>query len=243
MGRPGEPPQLPRASKRNRGSERLRRSACRRSFCLLALIAYPLLVPSFFTFRSARYSLILGMIALSLMVLAGYGGMLSLAQMTIAGIAAYTVAIFGHNSDGVMGLGWPWWIAAPFAIALAAVSAALIGLIAVRTDGIYTIMITLAIVDRLLLFRPAELCPVQWLSGYRGIEPPTVFGHHTGAIQSRSTICALAAGAAAYGAVHLRFALGLRPGAAGDPRQPASHAGARLQRHAAQGLRLVRLRE
>ena len=69
-------------------------------------------------------------------MLAGYGGMLSLAQLTIAGIAAYTVAIFGHNSVGVMGLGWPWWIAAPFAIALAAVSAALIGLIAVRSVGI-----------------------------------------------------------------------------------------------------------
>ena len=37
------------------------------------------------------------MIALSLMLLAGYGGMVSLAQMTIAGVAAYTVAIFGHN--------------------------------------------------------------------------------------------------------------------------------------------------
>jgi branched-chain amino acid transport system permease protein len=112
---------------------------------LLTLIAYPLVVPSFFTFQIGAQALILGMISLSLMVLAGYGGMLSLAQLTIAGIAAYTVAIFGHNSVGVMGLGWPWWIAAPFAIALAAASAALIGLVAVRSVGIYMIMITLAI--------------------------------------------------------------------------------------------------
>jgi branched-chain amino acid transport system permease protein len=167
---------------------------------LLALIAYPLLVPSFFTFQIGAQALILGMISLSLMVLAGYGGMLSLAQLTIAGIAAYTVAIFGHNSVGVMGLGWPWWIAAPFAIALAAVSAALIGLIAVRSVGIYMIMITLAISTAFYYFALQNYSLFNGFSGYRGIEPPTVFG-----IYWRDPIpfyyLSLAAGAAAYGAV------------------------------------------
>ncbi len=41
------------------------------------------------------------MIALSLMLLAGYGGMVSLAQMSVAGIAGYAVAIFGLNNSGV----------------------------------------------------------------------------------------------------------------------------------------------
>ena len=42
-------------------------------------------------------SLFLGLIALSLTFLAGYGGMVSLAQMTVAGIAGYMIAIFGTS--------------------------------------------------------------------------------------------------------------------------------------------------
>jgi branched-chain amino acid transport system permease protein len=167
---------------------------------LLTLIAYPLVVPSFFTFQIGAQALILGMISLSLMVLAGYGGMLSLAQLTIAGIAAYTVAIFGHNSVGVMGLGWPWWIAAPFAIALAAASAALIGLVAVRSVGIYMIMITLAISTAFYYFALQNYSLFNGFSGYRGVAPPTMFG-----IYLRDPIpfyyLALTAAAAAYGTV------------------------------------------
>ena len=109
------------------------------------LIAYPWFTSNFFTFQIGAYSLILGTIALSLMMLAGYGGMISLAQMTVAGSAGYFMAIFGDNSVGVMGLGWPWWLTASIAIGLAALFSAFIGAISIRTEGIYTIMITLAI--------------------------------------------------------------------------------------------------
>ncbi len=69
----------------------------------------------FFLTQIGGYSLVLGMLALSLMVLAGYGGMVSLAQITVAGVAGYSVAIFGENSTSTMGLGWPWWIVVPWA--------------------------------------------------------------------------------------------------------------------------------
>ena len=59
------------------------------------LIAYPAIGSNFFLTQIGAYSLILGMIALSLMLLAGYGGMVSLAQISVAGIAGYAVAIFG----------------------------------------------------------------------------------------------------------------------------------------------------
>ena len=58
-------------------------------------------------FQLGAQTLILGMIALSLTVLGGYGGMVSLAQLTVAGVAGYTVAILGPNSTGVLGLNWP----------------------------------------------------------------------------------------------------------------------------------------
>ena len=143
---------------------------------LAFLIVYPLVASPFFTYQIGAQSLILGMIALSLMVLAGYGGMVSLAQLTVAGVAGYAIAILGTNSVGVMGHGWPWWIAAPFSILLAAVAAALIGAISVRTSGIYTIMITLAIATAAFLFVQQNYTVFNGFSGFRGVQPPELFG-------------------------------------------------------------------
>jgi branched-chain amino acid transport system permease protein len=143
---------------------------------IAALLVYPLIVPEFFTFQIGGQILILGMIGLSLMVLAGYGGMVSLAQLTIAGIAGYCVAIFGTNSVGVMGFAWPWWIAAPTAILVAATAASLIGFISVRTTGIYTIMITLAIATAFFYFANQNYVLFNGFAGYRGVQPPTLFG-------------------------------------------------------------------
>jgi branched-chain amino acid transport system permease protein len=142
----------------------------------IALILYPFMVSPFFAFQIGGQILILGMIGLSLMVLAGYGGMVSLAQLTVAGIAGYAVAIFGTNSVNIMGFGWPWWIVAPFAILIAAIAATLIGLISVRTTGIYTIMITLAIATAFYYFTNQNYALFNGFAGYRGIEPPTLFG-------------------------------------------------------------------
>jgi branched-chain amino acid transport system permease protein len=77
------------------------------------------------TFQIGAQSLALGLIALSLTFLGGYGGMISLAQMTVAGIAGYMVAIFGAASapTATISLGWPWWLAVPVAIAIATLCA------------------------------------------------------------------------------------------------------------------------
>src|SRR6185503_3599672 len=61
----------------------------------VSLLIYPLVATPFFTYQVGGYSLILGTIALSLTLLAGYGGMVSLAQMSVAGVAAYMVAVLG----------------------------------------------------------------------------------------------------------------------------------------------------
>ena len=140
------------------------------------LLAYPGLASDFFTFQIGAYSLILGTIALSLMMLGGLGGMVSLAQLTVAGLAAYLMAIFGENSVGVLGLGWPWWVTGLVAISVAAIFSAFVGAISVRTEGIYTIMITLAIaVAFFFLVRQNYVIFNGW-TGFAGIEPPTLFG-------------------------------------------------------------------
>ncbi|MCY4218597.1 MAG: branched-chain amino acid ABC transporter permease [Gammaproteobacteria bacterium] len=140
------------------------------------LLIYPAISSDFFTFQIGAYSLILGTISLSLMMLAGYGGMVSLAQLTVAGLAGYLMAIFGENSVGVMGFGWPWWITSIWAILLAALFSAFIGAISVRTEGIYTIMITLAIAVAFYFFVRQNYVLFNGWTGYAGIEPPTILG-------------------------------------------------------------------
>ncbi|MGY4290400.1 hypothetical protein ACVWXO_009666 [Bradyrhizobium sp. LM2.7] len=59
------------------------------------LLIMPLIANGFFLIEIFATTLILGTMALSLMLLAGYAGMVSLMQLTIAGFAAYMVAVFG----------------------------------------------------------------------------------------------------------------------------------------------------
>ncbi|KJC61613.1 ABC transporter ATP-binding protein [Bradyrhizobium sp. LTSPM299] len=111
----------------------------------LILVIMPAIANGFFLIEIFGTTLILGIIALSLMFLAGYGSMVSLMQLTIAGFAGYMVAVFGMSGNANISLGWPWWLATPMALALATLFGTLGGALAVRTEGIYTIMITLAI--------------------------------------------------------------------------------------------------
>lgn len=140
------------------------------------LLAYPAFASSFFIFQIGAYTLILGTIALSLMMLAGYGGMVSLAQLTVAGLAAYMMAILGTNSMEVMGLGWPWWLTVLTAVMAAALFSTFIGAISVRTEGIYTIMITLAIAVAFFYFVRQNYDLFNGFSGFAGIKPPTILG-------------------------------------------------------------------
>lgn len=143
---------------------------------LLFLLAYPAFASDFFVYQIGAYTLILGTVSLSLMMLAGYGGMVSLAQLTVAGLSGYLMAILGTNSVEVMGLGWPWWLVVPTAIFSGALFSTFIGAISVRTEGIYTIMITLAIAVAFFYFVRQNYVLFNGFSGFAGIEPPTLFG-------------------------------------------------------------------
>jgi branched-chain amino acid transport system permease protein len=116
------------------------------------------------------------MIALSLMFLAGYGGMVSLIQMTVAALAGYVVAILGTSGVQQISLGLPWWLYLPLAIIIAAIFATLVGALAVRTEGIYTIMITLAIASAFFYFTRQNYGIFNGYSGFNLVVPPQLFG-------------------------------------------------------------------
>ena len=148
----------------------------RHVFVGLFVLVFPFVATPFFTFQVASQSLVLGLIALSLSFLAGYGGMVSLAQMTVAGIAGYGVAVLGTSSAPEISLAWPWWVAVSAAVAVAVVCSALIGWLSVRTEGIYTIMITLAIGVAFYYLVLQNYSVFNGFQGLRELKPPTVFG-------------------------------------------------------------------
>jgi branched-chain amino acid transport system permease protein len=142
---------------------------------MAALLLLPLVSSPFMTFQVAAQALVSGMVALSLTFLAGYGGMVSLAQMTVAGIAGYTVAILG-SSGTALSLNWPLGVVIPFALLVATLSSVLIGWLSVRTEGIYTIMITLAMGVAFYYLALQNYTVFNGFQGFQGVHPPTAFG-------------------------------------------------------------------
>ncbi len=152
-----------------------RRVRARHVLVLLAVVAYPWVATPFFTFQIGAQALALGLIALSLTFLAGYGGMVSLAQMTVAGIAGYMYAIFATSGTDIS-LRWPWGLAVVLALVIATICATLIGWFSVRTEGIYTIMITLAIGVAFYYLAQQNYSLFNGFQGFQSVMTPAVAG-------------------------------------------------------------------
>jgi branched-chain amino acid transport system permease protein len=104
----------------------------------LALIALPYLLPTYYL-GIAVQMLIFSLFAMSLDLLVGFTGMASLGHAAYFGVAAYTAGLLALK------LGWSVWFAMPAALLMTALTAALFGLLALRTRGSYFLMITLAL--------------------------------------------------------------------------------------------------
>ncbi len=152
-----------------------RHVSARHVFVALGLLLLPFVASPFFTYQVASQSLIFGLIALSLSFLAGYGGMVSLAQMSVAGMAGYAVAVLGVSGTA-SSLSWAWWVVVPFALFIAVLCSTLIGWLSVRTDGIYTIMITLAIGVAFYYLVLQNYTIFNGFQGFQKVYPPVVFG-------------------------------------------------------------------
>jgi branched-chain amino acid transport system permease protein len=108
---------------------------------LAAAAAFPLVAQAldqlFYVSFLSRV-LIYALAATSLNLILGYGGMVSFGHAAFFGAGAYVVGILmAHGVDSA-------WIAWPLAVGVAAIVAAAIGALSLRTRGVYFIMITLA---------------------------------------------------------------------------------------------------
>lgn len=149
--------------------------SARHVFVFAFTLVFPLFASPFFTFQVAAQAMVLGLIALSLTFLGGYGGMVSLAQMSVAGMAGYALAILGSSSTPIS-LNWPWWLALVFALLIATACATVIGWLSVRTEGIYTIMITLAFGVAFYYLVLQNYTVFNGFQGFQKVYPPDVFG-------------------------------------------------------------------
>ena len=106
--------------------------------CLAALVAFPW-VGSDFYLQMVTRMMILAIFAMSLDLLQGVTGLVSLGHAAFFGLAGYALA-FMTPQDAPVSL---WW-SLPAAVLASGLAALIIGFFVVRTHGIYFIMVTMA---------------------------------------------------------------------------------------------------
>jgi len=132
---------------------------------LIALGLIPVFSEPFYV-RMVSRIMIYALCAVSLDLILGYGGMVSLGHAAFLGVGAYTVGILSyHGIDSA-------WIAWPAAVAASALAALAIGAVSIRTSGVYFIMITLAFAQMLFYFCSS-------LQGYGGDDGLPLAGRST----------------------------------------------------------------
>jgi branched-chain amino acid transport system permease protein len=139
----------------------------------LALLA-PLIFSDFFVSALLTQALWLGLVAMSLVFLSSYGGMVSLAQVGIFGVAGVTYANLVEADGGVAAATDPW-LAALAAIVVAVCVALIFGAIAARSEGIYFLMITLAF-GVMVYYFVSQVTEVSGHGGVNNVDLPGFVG-------------------------------------------------------------------
>lgn len=112
--------------------------------------------------------LIYGLYAVGFNLLFGYTGLLSFGHAAFLGVGAYTAGIL------IAQHGAAWWWAIPAAVVMAALVALAMGLLAIRTRGIYFAMVTLAL-SQCVYFVVYQLPASGGENGLRGVNVTQVW--------------------------------------------------------------------
>jgi branched-chain amino acid transport system permease protein len=127
----------------------------------LFLLTFPLFMP----FKAiATNILIYGLFALGFNMLYGYLGLLSFGHAALFGAGAYACGI------ALVHFGLPWYLGISLGIAAGMLIAAVIGVLAIRTRGIYFAMVTLALAQCVYFIAYQAVSWTGGESGLRGID-------------------------------------------------------------------------
>jgi len=138
---------------------------------LLGLVALPLVLPSY-QVSIATQVLIFGVLAMSIDILAGFAGRTSLGHGAIFGISSYVAIYWSASLDGNI------WIGLALGVLAATALAAVFALLAIRTSGVYFLLLTLAL--GMIVW---GVC-LRWTgvtggeNGLRGVGRPAVIADH-----------------------------------------------------------------
>lgn len=152
-----------------------------RSIAVMAACVFLALLPTFGTdffidFVMTR-TLMLGLAASTIVFLSAYGGMDSLGQWLIFGIAGFVVGNVVAESGRGMKLGWEPWLAVPIALLVATTIAFVLGALSARSTGIYFLMLTLTYAVIGFYFF-GQVTTFSGFGGMTGIDAPGFFLGH-----------------------------------------------------------------
>ncbi|MEX0848027.1 MAG: ABC transporter permease [Ilumatobacteraceae bacterium] len=141
-------------------------------------------------------SMVAAIIMLSMVVLTGYVGQISLAQMSLAGTAAFFMARMMANGEvtaihlfPMSGPGLPWPIAAVLGIAAAVVVGVLLGLPAVRIRGVQLAVVTVAAAISLqTLYFENNLLTDLTSGSPANVKPASFFGINLASMSSKGRL-------------------------------------------------------
>ncbi len=125
---------------------------------LIVLIALPLVAGKFGLDLAARI-MIMAIFAMSLDLLVGFAGMVSLGHAAFFGIGAYALYLLSPQYGGAS-----LFLSLPAAVVAAALAAFVIGLLVLRSSGVYFIMVTLAFGEMFYYYANGA----RWLGGSDG---------------------------------------------------------------------------
>jgi branched-chain amino acid transport system permease protein len=134
----------------------------------LILLFFPYLFGTYVVFVACVVGVsVIG--ALSLNIITGYTGLISLGHAAFMGIGAYTAAILSTKA------GFPFWAALPLSGVMAAITGFIVGVPTLRLRGMYLVVTTLAFqfITEHVIYHWESLT-----AGDRGIQlpAPTIFG-------------------------------------------------------------------
>jgi branched-chain amino acid transport system permease protein len=113
---------------------------------LIVAIVLPFVAPTYYVQFCAK-ALIMGILAMALNLAVGHGGLVSLCHAAFFGLAGYVLALLSPGYDAASLL-----VSFPLAVLASTAMALVIGGLALRTRGIYFIMVTLAFGEMLFFF-------------------------------------------------------------------------------------------
>jgi branched-chain amino acid transport system permease protein len=128
-----------------KGPLRLRAWVVPVAYLILAIVL-PFLIPTYYV-QFISKALIMGILAMALNLAVGHGGLVSLCHAAFFGVAGYVLALASPRYEAAS-----FVLTLPLAVLASAVAALVIGSLALRTRGIYFIMVTLAFGEMLFFF-------------------------------------------------------------------------------------------